>query len=28
MQSDSLKQDLGRRDFTVNAMSISLSDDD
>ncbi|MBR1418437.1 MAG: CBS domain-containing protein [Synergistaceae bacterium] len=28
VQSDSLKQDLGRRDFTVNAMSISLSDDD
>ncbi|MCR5347596.1 MAG: CBS domain-containing protein [Fretibacterium sp.] len=28
VQSDSLKQDLGRRDFTVNAMSISLSKDD
>jgi tRNA nucleotidyltransferase (CCA-adding enzyme) len=26
--SDSLKQDLGRRDFTVNAMAISLSEDD
>ncbi|MBQ7560711.1 MAG: CBS domain-containing protein [Synergistaceae bacterium] len=28
VESDSLKQDLGRRDFTVNAMSISLSEDD
>ena len=28
VQSDSLKQDLGRRDFTVNAMSISLSEGD
>lgn len=28
VKSDSLKQDLGRRDFTVNAMSISLSADD
>lgn len=28
VQSDSLKQDLGRRDFTVNAMSISLSEND
>ena len=28
VESDSLKQDLGRRDFTVNAMSISLSDND
>ena len=28
VRSDSLKQDLGRRDFTVNAMSISLSGDD
>ena len=27
VESASLKQDLGRRDFTVNAMSISLSDD-
>ncbi|MBQ3759428.1 MAG: CBS domain-containing protein, partial [Synergistaceae bacterium] len=28
VQNSSLKQDLSRRDFTVNAMSISLSDDD
>ena len=28
VQNSSLKQDLGRRDFTVNAMSISLSEDD
>ncbi len=28
VRSDSLKQDLGRRDFTVNAMSISLSEND
>ena len=28
VQNSSLRQDLGRRDFTVNAMSISLSDDD
>ena len=28
VSSDSLKQDLGRRDFTVNAMSISLSEAD
>ncbi|MBQ9565033.1 MAG: CBS domain-containing protein [Synergistaceae bacterium] len=28
VQKDSLKQDLGRRDFSVNAMSISLSEDD
>ncbi|MBQ7733061.1 MAG: CBS domain-containing protein [Synergistaceae bacterium] len=27
VESASLKQDLGRRDFTVNAMSISLSED-
>ena len=28
VQNSSLKQDLGRRDFTVNAMSISLSESD
>lgn len=28
VQNSSLRQDLGRRDFTVNAMSISLSEDD
>ncbi len=28
VESSSLKQDLGRRDFTVNAMSISLNSDD
>ncbi|NLL36531.1 MAG: CBS domain-containing protein [Fretibacterium sp.] len=28
VSSDSMKQDLGRRDFTVNAMSISLSRED
>ena len=28
VQNSSLKQDLSRRDFTVNAMSISLSEDD
>ena len=28
VEKDSLKQDLGRRDFTVNAMSISLSEND
>ena len=28
VQNSSLRQDLGRRDFTVNAMSISLSDED
>ena len=28
VQNSSLRQDLGRRDFTVNAMSISLSDND
>lgn len=28
IESDSLKQDLGRRDFTVNAMSVSLSEAD
>ena len=28
VENSSLKQDLGRRDFTVNAMSVSLSDDD
>lgn len=28
VSSDSLKQDLGRRDFTINAMSISLSEAD
>ena len=27
VQNSSLRQDLGRRDFTVNAMSISLSED-
>ena len=28
VQNSSLRQDLGRRDFTVNAMSISLSEED
>lgn len=28
VQNSSLRQDLGRRDFTVNAMSISLSESD
>ncbi len=28
VSSDSLKQDLARRDFTVNAMAVSLSEDD
>ncbi|MDR2174570.1 MAG: CBS domain-containing protein [Synergistaceae bacterium] len=28
VSSDSLKQDLGRRDFTVNAMAVSLAEDD
>lgn len=28
VSSDSLKQDLGRRDFSINAMAVSLSDRD
>ncbi|MDR1649005.1 MAG: CBS domain-containing protein, partial [Synergistaceae bacterium] len=28
VSSDSLKQDLGRRDFTVNAMAVSLAEED
>lgn len=28
VSSDSLKQDLGRRDFSINAMAVSLSEDD